>query len=105
MPGSASSSGLLARASPLRPSNLAIASVATSTAERPAVPEPHSRPISSAAVRPAAPRSWSRSRGRSVAGSSRIRRPRAMASSNGMGPSDTGLPLARGGRVMDDMLP
>ncbi len=47
-----------------------------STADRPREPEPHTRPMSSAAVRPATPRWASRSLGRSASGSSRMARPR-----------------------------
>ena len=53
--------------------------------------------MSSAAVSPAAPRSSSRSRGRSAAGSSRIARPRAAASENGIGSSRTLRLRARDG--------
>ncbi len=54
----------------------ASASAARSTAERPREPAPHTSPISSAEVSPAGPRWASRSRGRSVTGSSRIGPPR-----------------------------
>ena len=59
------SSSSVARARPVSPSWRASASEARSTAERPRVPEPHTSPISSAAVRPPTPRIASRSRGRS----------------------------------------
>jgi hypothetical protein len=76
IPGTAASSTSLARATPVSPSKRASASPAISIELRPAVPELHTSPISSAADSPAAPRSARRSRGRSSAGSSRIRRPR-----------------------------
>ena len=66
IPARPASSTSVARARPVSPSCAASASSARSTAERPRDPEPQMSAISSAVVRPAAPRSASRSRGRSV---------------------------------------
>ena len=91
----------VARASPVSPSWRASASSARSTAERPADPEPHTSAISSAALRPAAPRAASRSRGRSADGISRIARRRSRSRScrlrHGSAPGRrrTGSPRAR----------
>ena len=76
-PGIAASSSSLARARPVRPS-CGGERVGREVDGGPAAdPAPHSSAMSSAAVSPAAPRRASRSRGRSVAGSSRMAWPAA----------------------------
>ena len=103
MPGTASSSGLLARARPLSPSKRAIASVARSTADRPArarAPEEPDQLGGRQAGRAPQLQPLPRSLGgrqladRAAARDGQLERDRAIA--------DAHRPLARGGRVMDD---